>query len=132
MPNSLHPVDCSTPGFPAVHYLPEFTQIHVHRVGDATQPSHALLSPSSPVLNLYSIRGFSNESALGIRWLKDWRFSISTSNDYSGLISFRIDLFDLLAFHGTHESSATPQFKSISSSGLNLLYGPALTSIHNS
>ena len=54
-----------------------------------------------------SIRGFSNESALGIRWLKDWRFSISTSNDYSGLISFRIDLFDLLAFHGTHESSAT-------------------------
>jgi len=81
-----------------------------------------------------SIRVFSNESSLCIGWPKYWSFifSISPSNEYSGLISFRIDWFDLLAVHGTlQESSPTPQFKSINSLMLSLLYGPILTSIHD-
>ena len=81
-----------------------------------------------------SIRVFSNESALHIRWPKYWSFSfsISPSSEYSGLISFRMDWFNLLAVHGaSEESSPTPQFKSINSSALSLLYGPTLTSIHD-
>ena len=81
-----------------------------------------------------SIRVFSNESALRIRWPKYWSFSfsISPSSEYSGLISFRMDWFNLLAVHGaSEESSPTPQFKSINSSALSLLYGPTLTSIHD-
>ena len=81
-----------------------------------------------------SIRVFSNESVICIRWLKYWSFSFSTSpsNKCSVLISFRIDWFDLLAIQGTLKSSSpAPQFKSISSSVLNFLYGPTLTSIHD-
>ena len=80
-----------------------------------------------------SIRGFSNESVLHIRWPKYWSFSfsISPSNEYSGLISFRIDWFDLLAVQGTLKSFPTPQFKSINSSVLSFLYGPTLVSIHD-
>ena len=74
-----------------------------------------------------SIGVFSNESALCIRWPKYWSFSISPSNEYSGLISFRIDWLDLLAVQGTQEFSPTPQFKSINSSVLSSLYGPSLT-----
>ena len=79
-----------------------------------------------------SIRVFSNESTLCIRWPKYWSFSfsISPSNDYSGLTSFRMDWLDL-AVHDSQESSLTPQFKSISSSVLSFLYDPALTSIHD-
>ena len=83
---------------------------------------------------LPSIRVFSNKSALHVSWPKCWSFnlSISPSNEYSGLISFRIDWFDLLAVQGTlQESSPTPQFKSISSSVLSFLYPPTLTSIHD-
>ena len=75
-----------------------------------------------------SIRVFSKESVLRIRWLNDWSFSISPSNEYSRLISFRIDWLDLLAVQG---SSLTPQFKSINSSVLSFLYGPTFTSIHD-
>ena len=80
-----------------------------------------------------SIRVFSNESALHMRWPKYWSlsFSISPSNEYSGLIFFRIDWFDLLATQGILKSSPAPQFKNISSSVLSLLCGPALTSVHN-
>ena len=80
-----------------------------------------------------SIKFFSNELALCIRWPKYWSFSfsISLSNEYSGLISFTIDWFDLLAVQGTQESSPVPQSKSISSSALGFLYGPTLTCIHN-
>ena len=80
-----------------------------------------------------SIRVFSNESALHIRWPKYWSFSfsISPSNEYSGLISFRINWLDLLAVQGTFKSSPTPQFKSINSSVLSFLYSPSLTSIHD-
>ena len=78
-----------------------------------------------------SIKVFSNESILHIRWPKNWSFSfnINPSNEYSGLISFRIDWLDLLAVEGTQESSPTPQFKSINSWTLSFLYGPTLTSI---
>ena len=96
----------STPGLPVHHQLPESIQTHVHCVGDAIQPSHPLLSPSSPALNLSSIRVFSNESALCIRWPKFWSFSfnIRPSNEHPGLISSRMDQWDLLAVQGTHKS----------------------------
>ena len=71
-----------------------------------------------------SIRVFSNESVLHIRWPKYWSFSISPSNEYSGLIFFRIDWFDLSVQGTLRESSSTPQFKSINSSALSFLYGP--------
>ena len=79
---------------------------HVHQVGDAIQPSHPQLSPSPPAFNFPSIRVFSNESVLCIRWPKYWSFSfnISPSNEYSGLISFRMDWLDLLAVEGTLKS----------------------------
>ena len=98
-------MDCSTPGFPVHHQLPEFAQNHVHQVGDAIQPSHPLSFPSPSAFNP-SIRVFSNESVLHIRWPKYWsfNFSISPSNEYSGLISFRLDWFDLLAVQGTLKS----------------------------
>ena len=89
-----------------------------------------LLQPS----NFPSIRVFSNELALCIGWPKYWSFSfsISPSNEYSGLISFRLDWLDLFAVQGTsQESSPTPQFKSINSSVLSFIYGPTLTSIHD-
>ena len=87
------PMDCSTPGFPVHHHLLEFTQTHVHRVGDAIQPSHPLLSLLLPPSFIPSIRVFSNESVLRIRWPKYWSFSfsISPSNERPGLISFRMD-----------------------------------------
>ena len=80
-----------------------------------------------------SIRVFSNESALCIRWPKDWSFSfnISPSNEHPGLVSLRMDWLDLLAVQGTLESSPTPQFKSINSLVLGFLYSPTLTSIHD-
>ena len=105
-PTLCDPMDCSTPGFPIHHQLLELAQTHVHRVGDAIQPSHPLLSPSPPALNLSSIRVFSNESVLHIRWTKclSFSFSISPFNEYSGLISFRTDWLDLLAVKGTLKS----------------------------
>ena len=99
-------MDCSTSGFPVLHYLPEFAQAHVPCVGDAIQPFHPLWSPSPWPSIFPSIRVFSNESALCIRWpkLRSFSFSISPSNEYSGFISFRIDWFDLLAVQRTFKS----------------------------
>ena len=115
-------MDCSMPGLHVHYQILVFTQTHVHRVSDAIQPSHPLWSPSPPTLNLSSVRVFSNESVLHIRWPKYWNFSfnISTSNEYSGLISFRMDWLD-----------PTPQFKSINSLTLSFLYSPTLISIHD-
>jgi len=97
--------------------------------------SHLILSPPLLLLpsNFSSIRVFSNESVLCIRWPKYWSFSfsISPSNEYSGLISFRTDWLDLVSVQGTQESSPTPQFKSIDSLALSLLYSPTLTFIHD-
>ena len=98
----------STPGFSVHHQLPEFTQTHVHWVDDAIQPFHLLSSPSPPAFNLSkdSIMVFSNESALRIRWPKNWsfRFNISPTNEYSGLISFKMNWLDLPEVQGTLKS----------------------------
>ena len=121
-PTLCDPMNRSTPGLPVHHQLPEFTQTHVHRVGDAIQPvmpsSHLilyrlllLLPPIPP-----SIRVFSNESTLCMRWPKNWSFSFSIipSKEIPGLISFRMDWMDLLAVQGTlksllqHHSSKEP------------------------
>ena len=102
-PTLCDPMNCSTPGLPILHYLPEFAQNYVHWVGEAIQPSHPLSSPSIFFSSLFcSIRVFSSELALMIRWPKYWSFSfsINPSNQYSGLISFKIDRFDLLAVQG--------------------------------
>ena len=80
-PTLSNPMDCSTPGLSVHHQLPEFTQTHVHWVGDAIQPPHPLSSPSPPTSIITSIRVFSNESVLHIRWPKYWSFSISPSKD---------------------------------------------------
>ena len=127
------PMDCSTPGFPVLYHPTELAQTHVHQVSDAIQPSHPLSSPSPPALNLSSIRVFTI-SVLHIRWPKYWSFSfsISLSNEYSGLISLRIDWFDLLAVEGTlksllqhHSSKASILLV------LSFLYSPTVTSIHD-
>ena len=88
------PMDYSTLGFPILHCLPAFAQTHIHYISDAIQPSHPLLSPSPPALNFPSIKVFSCDSPLCIRWSKyqSFSFSISPSNEYSELISFRIVL----------------------------------------
>ena len=131
------PMNCSTPGFPVLHHIPEFVQTHVHWVSDVIQPSHPLSSSSPPALNLSqsfpSSRSFptsqlfvSGEGDQGRRShtyihftfsslnYPCFSFSISPSSEYSGLISFRIDRFDLLAVKGTlknlfqqHSSKAT-------------------------
>ena len=105
-PTLLDTINRSTPGLPVHHQLPESTQTHVHCVGDAIRPSHPVLSPSPPTFNISSIRVFSNESVLCSRWLKycSFSFSISPSNEYSGLISFRMDRLDLLALKGNLKS----------------------------
>ena len=111
-PTLCDPMNCSTPGLPVHHQLPEFTQIHVHWVDDAIQPSHPLLFPS-PALNFPSIRVFTNESALHIMWPKYWSFSfnISPSHEHSGLISLQTDWLDLLEVQGISRvfSNATVQ-----------------------
>ena len=98
-------MDYSTPGLPVYYQLPEFTQTHAHRVSDDFQPSHPLSFPS-PAFNLSQQQDFSNESVLRIRWPKYWSFSfsISPSNEHSGLIFSRIEWFDLLAVQGTLNS----------------------------
>ena len=106
------------------HYLPKFAQTPVH-------PSHPL-SPLLPSI-FPSIKAFSNEAALRIRQPKYWSFSfsISPSNEYSGLISSKIHWFDLLAVQRTQEPSLALQFKTVNSSVLSPLYGPPLTSVHD-
>jgi len=97
------PMNRSTPGLPVHHQLPEFTQTQVHRVSDAIQPSHPLLSPSPPAPNPSQHQIFSNESTLRPRWPKYWSFSFSIipSKEIPGLISFRMDWLHLLAVQGT-------------------------------
>ena len=97
------PMNCSTPGLPVHHQLPEFTQTHVHRLGGAIQPSHPLLSPSPPAPNPSQHQSLCNESTLRMRWPKyrSFSISISPSKEHPGLISFRMDWMDLLAVQGT-------------------------------
>ena len=105
-PTLCEPMDCSTPGLPIHHQLPEFTQTQVHQVSDAIQPSHPLSSTSPPPLNLSQHQGI-------FKWVSSlhqvanyWSFSfnISPSNEHSRLISFRMDWFDLLAVQGALKS----------------------------
>ena len=98
----------STPGFPVLHHLPEFTQTHVHWVGDAMQPSYPLSSPSPRAFNLSQHQGLCQWVSSSHQVAKVWSFSfsISPSNEYSGLISFRIDWLDLLAVQGTLKNLA--------------------------
>ena len=110
--------------------LPKFTSIEL-----VMQPNHSILChPLLPSI-FPSIKVFSNKSAVCISWPRYWSFNfkISPSNEYSGLISFKIDWFDLLATYSrdSQESSSVPQFVSINSSALCLLYGPALISVHD-
>ena len=131
-PTLCDPMECSTPGFPVHHQLPESTKSMP--IESVMPPNHLILG--HPLLLLPSIfpsiRVFSNQSALRIRWPKYWSFSfsISPSNEHPGLI-FRMDWLDLLAVQGTFKSSPTPQFKSINSLVLSFLYSPTLTSIHD-
>ena len=99
-------VDCSMPGLPIHHQLLKFTQTHVHWVDDAIQPSHPLSSPSPPAFNLSQHQGLFKWVSSCITWPKYWSFSfnISPSNEYSGLISFRMDWLDLLVVQGTLKS----------------------------
>ena len=106
------PIKCSTPGFPILHYLSEFAETHVHWVSDAIQPYHPLLScPQSPASGPFPVSQFFTSDGQ-----KYWSFSFSDSpsNEFSGLISFRNDWFNLAA-EGTLESSPAPQCKSIDS-----------------
>ena len=105
-PTLCDPMNCSMPGLPVHHQFPEFTQTQVHRVGDTIQPSHPRSFPSTPAPNPPSMRVFSNESTLHIRWPKYWSFSFSIipSKEHPGLISFKMDWLDLLAVQGTPKS----------------------------
>ena len=133
-PTLCDPMDCSTPGFPVYHQLPELTQTHVHRIGDAIQPSHPLSSPSPPAFNIPQHQGL-------FKW-------VSSSHEVAKVLKFQLQLqsfqwifrndflYDGLAGspcspRDSQESSPTPQFQSISSSALSLLHSPTLTSIHD-
>ena len=128
------PMDCSKPGFPVHHQLPEPTQIHVHRVNDAIQPSHPLSTLLLLPSIFPSIRVFSNELVLHIRWPKYWsfNFSINPSNEYSGMISFRMDWLDLLAVQGTLKSLLQHHSSKASILQCSAFFiVPTLTSIHD-
>ena len=130
--DSFNPMNCSTPGLPVHYQLLEFTQTHLHWVGDAT--NHLILcQPLLLPLILPSIRVFSNEAALHIGWLKYCSFSLnnSPSNEHSGLSSFRMDWLDLLAVQGTLKSLLQHHSSKTSSSELSFLYSPTLTSVHD-
>ena len=104
--NLCDPMNRSMPGL-CVHYqLPEFTQTHVHQVGDAIQPPHPLSSPSPPAFNLSQHQGLFQgvSSSHQVAKVLSFSFNISPSNEYSGLVSFRIDWFDLLAVQGSLQS----------------------------
>ena len=117
-----NPKNCSMPGLPVYHQIPGFTQTHVHWVSDAINPSHPLLSPS-PAFNLSQYQGlFQWVSSLHqVTKVLQFQLQHQSFNEYSGLISFRMDWLDLLAVQDSQESSPTPQFKSINSSLLSFL-----------
>ena len=128
------PMNCNTPGF--LSFTISRSLLKLMSI-ESVMPSnhHILCRPLLLLLSIFPrIRVFSNESVFHIRWPKYWsfNFSISPSNEYSGLISFRIDWFDLHAVQGTlKDSSPVSQFKSINSSALSLLYGPTLTPVQD-
>ena len=131
IPTLCDPMDCSMPGFPVLHRLPELAQTHVHWVGVVIQPSRPLSSPS-PAFNLSQHQGLFQWVSSSHQVAKETSVLASVLPvDYSGLISFRINWFDLLAVVGTLKSLL--QHHSLKASVLcsQLLYGPTLTSIHD-
>ena len=133
-PTLWDPADCSTPGFPIFHQLLELTQTHVHWVGDAIQPSHPLLSPSSAAFNLSQHQGFIKSVSSSHQMAKVLEFQLQhqsfqwifrTDFPWDGLVGSPPSPRD------SQESSPTPQFKSIRPLVLSFLYSPALTSIHD-
>ena len=126
-PTLCDPMNCRTPGLPVHHHLMEFTQTHVHQVSDAIQPSHPLLSPSTPAPNPSQHQRLFQWSTLRMRWPKYWSFSFSIipSKEIPGLISLRMDWLDLLAVQGTlkhllqHHSSKAQFFGAQPSSQSN-------------
>ena len=132
-PTLCNPVNCSRPGLPAI--TNSRSSLRLTSIESVMPSSHLILC--CPLLLLppipLSIKVFSNESTLSMKWPKYWSlsFSIIPSKEHPGLISFRIDWSDLLAVQGTRESSAAPQFKSISSSALSRLHSPTLISIRD-
>ena len=131
-PTLWNPMDCSTPGFPVHHQLPEFTQTHGHRVGDAIQPSPPLSSPS-PVLSLSQHQGLFQwvGSSHQVAKVVELELHHQSFNEYSGLISFRISCFDLLAVQGTLKSilqhrSSKASILRCSAFFMVQLYGPTL------
>ena len=134
MSNSFQPHESQHARPPCPSQLLEFTKTHVHRVGDAIQPSHPLSSPSPPAPIPPSIRVLSNEATLRMRWPKYWSFSfsISPSNEYSRLISFRMDWLDLLAVQGTLKSLLQHHSSKASILRCSAFFiTPTLTSIHD-
>ena len=128
------PMDCSsTPGLPVHHHFLGLAQTQVHWAGDAIQPSHPLSSPSPPALNLSQHQGLFKWVSSSSRWPKYWTFSFnnSPSNEHSGLISLRWTDWSPCSPGDSQESSPMPQFKSINSLVLSLLYSPTLISIYD-
>ena len=133
MSDSLWPHGTSMPGLPGHHQFPEFTQTHVHWVGDAIQPSHPLLSPSPPAFNLSQHQGLFQWVSSSYQVANYWSFS------FTSVLSMDTQDWSPLGWTGespcsardSQESSPTPQFKRISSSALSFLYGPALTTVHD-
>ena len=126
-------MDCSTPGLPVHHHIPELAQTHVHWVGDAFPPSHLLLPLSPPALKFSQHQGFfSSELVIHIRWPYYWSFNLSSSpsNEYSGLISFRIDWFDSLSVQGTLKGLLQLSLKA-AILWCSASFIPTLTSIHD-
>ena len=133
-PTLCNPMNCSMPG--SLSITNSWGSTKLMSIKSVMPPSHLIFC--RPLLLLHpippSIKIFSNESTLHIKWPKDWSFSfsISPSNEQSGLISFRMDWLDLnCSLRDSQESSTTPQFKSINSLALSFLYSPTLTSIHD-
>ena len=144
-PTLCDPMDCSTPSLPVYQQLSEITQTHVHWVSDAIQPSHPLSSPSPPAFNLSQQQGLFKwvSSSHQVAKVLEFQLNISPSNEYSGLISFRIYCLDLLAVQGTlksllqHHSSKASILQCLDffivqvSQWYMILYSPTLTSIHD-
>ena len=124
------PMDSSTPDFPVITNSQSLLKLM--SIESVTPSNHLILCRPLLLTSIFpSIRVFSNESVLYIRWPKYWSFSMSPSNEYSGLISFRIDWFDLLAVQRTHKNLLQHHSLSINSSALSFLYGSTLTSTYD-
>ena len=129
-PTICNCMDCNNPGFPVHHQLPELTQTHVDQVGDAIQPSHPLLPPSPPASYLSRHQGLFQWISSLHQVAKVLEFQLwCLSNEYSGLISFRMDWLDLIAVYGTLKCLQHHSSKAMSSLVLSFLYGPSLTSV---